>query len=194
MRFSTTLASLALFSATALAAPTEVATPTIITHDSVEIPESIVNATALGLDLYGSIPDDAVKEGDHWTAQPGTLAAAWFRAQIDLDAYEEQLETAGAPVEKRQWANIGIGLWTQDNCQGAVAYWDNVQYNVHHYTGANTFAVGIRYRGLRWGEHLDFSRLQGSDWCGQYVTNVLGPTGTGCGHMPATNCFRLWSE
>jgi hypothetical protein len=31
------------------------------------------------------------------------------------------------------------------------------------------FSVGISYRGLRSNEQLDFSRLSGSDWCGQYL-------------------------
>ncbi|KAK4225431.1 hypothetical protein QBC38DRAFT_264494 [Podospora fimiseda] len=194
MRFSAAFVPLALFAGSALASPVEVPAATIETHDSVEIPESVKNATALGIDLYGKVPSDAVRVDDHWTAEEGTLANAYFRAQIDLPAYEEQLEAAGVKLKRQNWANIGIGLWAQDNCQGQATYFDNVQYGWHHVSNINNFAVGISYRGLRRGEHLDFSRLRGSDRCGEYVTNILGPTGTGCGHIPATNCFRLWYE
>ncbi|ROT38217.1 hypothetical protein SODALDRAFT_296784 [Sodiomyces alkalinus F11] len=151
--------------------------------------ESFANATALGVDIFGDIPDDGVREGDHVTAEPGTKAWAWIRAQIDIDWDTVPTEQ----LEKRQgWANIGIGMWAQDNCQGHAAYWDNVQYNVHHYDTINYFSIGIRHRGLRSGEQLDVSRLSGSDWCGHYVNTIASPSGTGCGHVGPINCFRLW--
>lgn len=108
MRFSASFASMALFAVVAVAAPAEFAA--LNAH---VIPESIANATALGISVYGPIPTDAVKVDDHWVAQPGTSASAWMRAQIDLNPYEAD---QGDQVEKRQWANIGIGLWAMDNC------------------------------------------------------------------------------
>lgn len=97
--------------------------------------------------------------------------------------------------------------------QGESAWFDNVQYNVHHVTSVNMFAVGIRYRGLRNGEHLDFSRWANGDLCGQYVASAAVPSTSkslmraqtdivadhaphpkiaGCANIPLTNCFRLW--
>ena len=108
MRFSASFASLALFAVVAVAAPAESAA--LNAH---VIPESIANATALGIDVYGPIPADAVRVYGHWVAQPGTRASAWMRAQIDLNPYEADQD---GQVEKRQWANIGIGLWAMDNC------------------------------------------------------------------------------
>lgn len=82
------------------------------------VAESIVNATALGIDVYGAIPEDAVKVADgHYTAEPGTNAWAWIRAQIDLpDTAHTRSEN-----EKRQWANIGIGMFAQDWCKSSPA-------------------------------------------------------------------------
>lgn len=57
----------------------------------------MANATALGIDLYGPIPDDAqcIESGDnrlgYWFTEPGTSANVWVRAQADLDAYEDVL-------------------------------------------------------------------------------------------------------
>ncbi|KAK4649112.1 uncharacterized protein QC761_116110 [Podospora bellae-mahoneyi] len=75
------------------------------------IPESIVNATALGVDVWGPVPDDATKGDGFYTATPGTLGWAWIRAQQDLGSYEEDvLESRGllpsAAVEKRQTTSI----------------------------------------------------------------------------------------
>lgn len=113
MRFSVSFSSLVLFAAAALGAPTE---PAAVAVRDVDIPESVRNATVLGVDVYGPIPDDAVQMGDYWLAKAGSRASAWVRAQIDLDTYEAAQAAQGAPVEKRQWANIGIGMWTQDDC------------------------------------------------------------------------------
>lgn len=78
---------------------------------------SFANATALGVDIFGAIPDDHVKEGDHVIAQPGSKAWAWIRAQVDID-WDSVPEEQKAQAAKRQnWANIGIGMWAQDNCE-----------------------------------------------------------------------------
>ena len=72
-------------------------------------------ATALGIDVYGPIPADAVKvENGHWSAEPGTLAHAWIKAQFDIDWSRVDAEQ----IAKRQgYANIGIGMFAQDWCK-----------------------------------------------------------------------------
>lgn len=55
-------------------------------------------------------------------------------------------------------------------------WFDNVQYDVHHVTDIAMFSVGIRYRGLRAGEHLDFSRWANDDLCGVFVTRAAIPS------------------
>lgn len=62
--------------------------------------------------------------------------------------------------------------------QGQASYFDNVQYNVHHYGTINHYSFGIRYRGLRNGEQLDVSRLNGNDWCGTYVATIARNSGS----------------
>ena len=38
------------------------------------------------------------------------------------------------------------------------------------------FSVGVRYRGLRSGEHLDFSKWTNNDLCRQFVTRAAVPS------------------
>ncbi|KAK4455257.1 hypothetical protein QBC34DRAFT_288486 [Podospora aff. communis PSN243] len=155
-------------------------------------PESILNATSLGINVHGPIPHDAVKVGENsYTAAEGTLAAAWIRAQVDIDWTSPSAQHA-ARLAKREWANIGIGMWAQDGCRGHSTYHDNVQYNVHHYSDVNMYSVGISYRGIRDNEKLDFSKYRGSDHCGQYAYSAGRLTPTGCFNSQAINCFRLW--
>ena len=182
MRSSTFIASISLLAAgTVLAAPS-------IPRAIAEI-ESIANATALGVDVYGPIPDDAVVQDDgHYTAEVGSKAWAWIRAQIDLPRDETN------DVEKRQsWANIGIGMFAQDWCTGQASWFDNVQYDVAHVDSVNMFSVGISYRGLRSNEHLDFSRRSSNgDLCGTYLYSAAPFTPAGCFNSQLINCFRLW--
>ena len=102
MKFTGLLTTLAL-TATALGAPNG------------KRADSIVAAEAKGIDVYGPIPDDAVKvEDGYYTAEEGTDAWAWIRAQIDLPNTEETRRE----IEKRQgYANIGIGMFAQDWCK-----------------------------------------------------------------------------
>lgn len=84
----------------------------ILPREIAEI-ESVANATAKGIDVFGPIPDDAVKAHEgFYTAEEGTDAWAWIRAQIDIPAH------ARPATEKRQnYANIGIGMFAQDWCK-----------------------------------------------------------------------------
>jgi len=117
-----------------------------------------------GVDPYGKIPDDYEvhnKTTNSYHFGAGSNAALWAEAQ----AYTDERKHG-----KRQGpANIGIGMWAQDGCSGEGYWFDNVNYNVNHYATINLYSVLIKYRGLRNNEHLDFSRLSGNDWCGQYL-------------------------
>ncbi|KAF9871152.1 hypothetical protein CkaCkLH20_11321 [Colletotrichum karsti] len=177
-----------ILSASLMAAGTILAAPSPIVERA-EVAESITNATAMGVDVYGTIPDDAVKVADgHYSAEPGSKAWAWIRAQIDLGNSEE----TRSEIEKRQeWANIGIGMFAQDGCTGQAGWFDNVIYGNQHVVNLNMFSVGISYRGLRSNEQLDFSRLSGSDWCGKYLYSAGKNTPIGCFNSQAINCFRL---
>ncbi|RFU82183.1 amidohydrolase [Trichoderma arundinaceum] len=149
--------------------------------------ESVANATAKGIDVFGPIPGDAVQaDNGYWTAEEGTDAWAWIRAQIDIPSH------ARPQSEKRQnYANIGIGMFAQDWCTGQAGWWDDVTYDVQHYVTLNMFSVGISYRGLRSNEQLDFSRQSGNDWCGQYLYSAGQNTPIGCFNSQAINCYRL---
>lgn len=104
----------ALFAASVLAIPSPL--PHNIARD---VPESIANATARGIGVWGPIPGDAVKVGEHqYTAEEGTLAHAWIRAQVDIDWTSPAARDA-AKMAKRELANIGIGMFTQDLCKAA---------------------------------------------------------------------------
>ncbi|KAM0322414.1 hypothetical protein ACHAQA_009481 [Verticillium albo-atrum] len=196
MHFASVLAKFGLLASVALAAPNapilaarDDGVDFTLVKDASGAVESFKNATKLGVDIFEPIPDDGTVLEDRIIAEPGTKAWAWIRAQIDIDwdqVSEEQ-------IQKRQgWANIGIGMWAQDNCQGQAAYFDNVQYNVHHYDVVNHYSFGIRYRGLRNGEQLDVSRERNGDWCGTYVATIARNSAPGCGHVGPINCFRLW--
>ncbi|KOS22319.1 hypothetical protein ESCO_001602 [Escovopsis weberi] len=179
MRFTSAAVS-AVLAATALAAPST----------SLSSTSSIADAEAHGVDVFGPIPADAVKTPEgHYTAEEGTQAWRWIRAQIDIPngAHPDD------KVEKRQGAaNIGIGMFAKDSCTGQAAWFDDVTYNVNSYATINMYSVGISYRGLRSNEQLDFSRLNGNDWCGTYLYSAGQNTPVGCFNSQAINCFRLW--
>ncbi|KAK4183901.1 hypothetical protein QBC35DRAFT_418001 [Podospora australis] len=161
-----------------------------------EVPESVVNATALGIDIWGDLPDDAVKIAEHqWDIPEGTKAAAWLRAQSDLELYESALEARGyqAHLARRQGsAEIGLGLWTGNNCNGRGFYTDNAYYGTFYLNGnVNHFSLNVARRGLRRGEYLDLLRNSGSDWCGGYIITFTGDAPTGCFPVTSVVCFRL---
>lgn len=104
MRFTTIIAS-------GLFAASSVLGLAILPRELAEI-ESIANATAKGIDVFGPIPDDAVKtDAGYWTAEEGTDAWAWIRAQIDIPAHAHPEST-----KRQTFANIGIGMFAQDWC------------------------------------------------------------------------------
>ena len=166
MRFLTSLTTLLAFGAGIVCA-----VPTILANDAG--PELIARGAAedifqkckeAGVDPYGKIPDDYIEHNttiNSYQFEAGSKAALWAAAQVYTDERRH---------EKRQGlANIGIGMWAQDGCAGAGVWVDDVTYGINYYAGINLYSVLIKYRGLRSNEHLDFSRLSGSDWCGKYL-------------------------
>ncbi len=142
-------------------------------------------AKAAGIDPYAAIPTDYTKyENGAYHFEEGSKASKWAKAQLELPSAPEGLE-------KRQAGNIGIGMWAQDWCTGAGVWADNVYYNVNNYGTTNFFSVGISYRGIRSNEKLDFSKLAGGDWCGQYAYSAARNTPTGCFNSQLINCFNL---
>ncbi|KAL0634115.1 hypothetical protein Q9L58_006994 [Maublancomyces gigas] len=137
------------------------------------------------IDIYGPIPADAIPIQGGYSFDANSDALHWVRAQIAL--------ATSSDLEKREWANIGIGMFAQNWCTGQGSWFDNVEYGTHYVDHTNMFAVGISYRGLRDNEHLDFSRLAGSDWCGKYVFSAGRLTPVGCFNCQAINCFELWN-
>ena len=72
---------------------------------SIPIPPSLLEASALNIDVWGPIPDDAVRvplpnstDLYGFLSEPGTRANVWARAQGELDKFEEEL---------RRWEFIG---------------------------------------------------------------------------------------
>ncbi|KAJ3509277.1 hypothetical protein NLJ89_g5307 [Agrocybe chaxingu] len=188
MKFLSILSSLALLGATATAAPTSSAE--LATRG---VAESIVNATALGVDVYGQIPGDAVRKAPgYFTAEPGTHTWAWIRAQMDIDWNAIPVDKRDELEKNQTFANIGIGMFAQDWCNGVAVFFDNVRYNVQHFTATNMFSVVISHRGLRNNEQLDFSRRSGNDFCGMYLYTAAQNTPVGCFNSQLINCFRLW--
>ncbi|EQL03200.1 hypothetical protein G6O67_005550 [Ophiocordyceps sinensis] len=175
MRFSAILPFLGAVSS-ALAAPNPVS-------------ESVSNATALGIDVYGPIPGDAVRAREgHWTAEPGTQAWAWIRAQIDLG---NDHGPESKPEKRQQYANIGMSMFVGDLCTGQAVWWDNVLYGYKYYTTINMFSVGIRYRSLRADERLEFSRGNGFDYCATHLYAMERSAPVGCFNSQLVNCFRI---
>ncbi|KAM0277205.1 hypothetical protein ACHAQH_005988 [Verticillium albo-atrum] len=198
MYFSTVVATLGALSTLALAAPNS--RPLAVRDDGLNFTvftdangdvESFKNAAALGVDIYGPIPDDGVVHDGHVTAEPGTKAWAWIRAQADIDWKHVSKEKRDAVLKRQGWANIGIGMYAQDNCQGQASYFDNVEYGTHNYDVVNYYSIGIHYRGLRDGEKLDTFRQAGDDWCGTFVNTIAHNSNPGCGAVGPINCFVL---
>lgn len=172
-------AALLATSALAVALPAPALTPVATTLD-----DALTICAQRGIDVSGPIPSDATATENGFTFEADSDASHWARAQIAL--------ATSTDLTKREYANIGIGMFAQNNCGGQGAWFDNVQYDVQHVDHVNFFSVGISYRGLRDNEHLDFSRLQGSDYCGQYLYSAGFLTNVGCFSSQAINCFRLW--
>lgn len=145
-----------------------------------------------GIDVSGPIPGDAQPTDGGYTFAAGSDASVWVLAQIALPTSPD--------IEKRQLANIGIGMFYGQWCLGGGLWVDNVSYGDPFYYNNVPFAsVGISYRGLAAGEHLDFSKelnTKGSsgppNLCGIYVYSAGAFTPVGCFNSQPINCFRLW--
>lgn len=162
----------ALFTASALSA----AVPS-------PIPEAHALAASRGIDITGPIPSDATPITGGYSFTADSDAAIWVRAQLTPSS-----------IEKRQLANIGIGMFAGQNCLGEGSWIDNVSYGSQTSRSVQFMSVGISYRGLVAGEHLDFSKSTSTNLnlCGTYVYSAAPFTQIGCFNSQPINCFRLW--
>ena len=91
--FFTTFAVCATLLQSSVAAPTTLSTSLTIsraTSREPSIPESVLNATAAGIDVHGPIPEDYTrKEGAIYHFAAGSNASTWARAQLDLESYSK---------------------------------------------------------------------------------------------------------
>lgn len=136
-----------------------------------------------GIDIFGPIPSDARPIAGGFEFDEDSDASHWAGAQVEL--------ATSADLQKREFANIGIGMFSSTGCTGRGAWFDNVQYTVQHATNVDLFSVGISYRAMANGEKLDFSKLSGSDWCGTYLYSAKANTPIGCFSSQAINCFNF---
>lgn len=162
--------------------------------ESPSLPVSIpVNAMEIcaqrGINIHGPIPSDATPTEGGFTFTAGSDAALWVQAQISL--------ASSGDLAKREFANIGIGMFSAQNCLGDGAWFDNVQYQLQNVAPRNFFyqSLGISYRALG-NEQLDISRRGSSnadinDYCHNFL-KFYGPgTGIGCYNQEVFSCFRL---
>lgn len=137
-----------------------------------------------GIDVLGPIPSDAVPIEGGFEFADDSDASHWARAQVAI--------ATSPDLKKREFANIGIGMFSSEGCTGRGAWFDNVQYTVQHATNVDLFSVGISYRAMANGEHLDFSKLgAGGDWCGTFLYSAGANTPIGCFKSQAINCFNF---
>ncbi|KAK0737378.1 hypothetical protein B0T21DRAFT_392498 [Apiosordaria backusii] len=201
MHFSTAISgAVALFSISVFAAPNEL-TPreNPVAIPAKLVPESIANATALGVDVWGPIPDDATEGDGYYTAEPGTLGWAWIRAQQDLGEYEKELETRGllptAAIEKRQSTSIIVNTYSGDWCTGTAWHFTNPAYNSRWVPIENAFwfSIGFSSRTLRANEYVQLRRGPfNGDRCTTWHGSINGPTSPGtCWQIASTTCFEL---
>lgn len=167
----------ALFAASALGAA--VPAPAVDLNDAVAIAERC------GINVNGPIPSDATAIDGGFTFKAGSDASTWVRAQLALASSND--------IEKRQTAIIGIGMFAGSNCLGEGSWIDNVKYGSQTSRNVEFHSVGISYRAMVSGEHLDFSRAGPTlDLCGQYLYSAAPNTGIGCFNSQPINCFHFW--
>ncbi|KAI9152304.1 hypothetical protein HJFPF1_09534 [Paramyrothecium foliicola] len=188
MIYSTLVACVGLIATIAHATPApleqaEVTFDAIVLNAEGRI-ESFVNATRLDVDIFGDFPtDDATLIDGHWTAEPGTKAHAWLRAQVDITEDTVSKEDL-AKLDKRQGASqMDIAMWTLDNCQGNVIRLNNLNYRSKQSSTQNMFSVSIARRALRDNEHLDLSRGPSGNRCQTFTQRVGSGRRTHNGHL-----------
>ncbi|KAL0634306.1 hypothetical protein Q9L58_006772 [Maublancomyces gigas] len=154
------------------------------------VPVTISNVLAIaeqrGIDVNGPIPSDAQPIEGGYTFEDGSDAGIWVLAQL--------APPSTTSLAKRELANIGIGMFAGSNCLGEGSWIDNVSYGSQTSRSVQFASVGISYRGMREGEHLDFSKSTSSNLnlCGTYVYSAAPFTGIGCFNSQPINCFRFW--
>lgn len=150
------------------------------------VPVELVDAHSVaktrGIDIAGPIPSDATVVPGGYSFEAGSDASVWVRAQL----------ASSESVEKRELAHIGIGMFTSFDCLGRGFWVENVEYGRQLAGIYNFYSVGISYRGMGDGEHLDFSRFNGQNYCAVYAYSAGAYTGIGCFNSQPINCFELW--
>lgn len=160
------------------------------------VAESIANATALGVDVYGEIPADAVRVSDgSYTAEPGSQAWAWIRAQIDLpNTLETRNEIENrAALEKRQAANIGIGMFSQDWCK-SFPLTDRPLLPVAFLT---VYSIQVRERPLGSTTRATTSTTSATTTCSASASAIAGSAATSSltsASLPTTTCAENTSS
>ncbi|ELQ35917.1 hypothetical protein M0657_012176 [Pyricularia oryzae] len=158
-------------------------------------PESFKNATLLGVDIFGPMPDDYEVVGEGLNkAEPGSKSWAWLRAQIDMSP-EDVPAHRRAEVEKRQSGrSVTVNAYTGYDCFGTNFFSNPTSYNVHYYHSVLRFtSFGIGGRNLGSREQLDFSNFQGNDACGLWIaTRTFSPVGCNGQVGRSFACWRLW--
>lgn len=169
----------AIFTTTALSAA--------VPGPELDLSNVLAIAEQRGIDVNGPIPSDAQSIEGGYTFEADSDASVWVLAQLTPSS-------SSAGIERRQQANIGIGMFAGSNCLGEGSWIDNVSYGSSTSRNVQFASVGISYRGLQAGEHLDFSKATSSNnnLCGTYVYSAAPFTGIGCFNSQPINCFRLW--
>lgn len=145
---------------------------------------AVLLAEARGINLAGTIPNDATPITGGFSFEAGSDAAAWVHAQIAL-----------GPVSSA----IGIGMFAATDCgDGRGAWFDNVQYDVRYtdVVPVDYFSVGTAGRAMLRGESLMLMQrgkgLDGLDTLCAMTAGFARPSSpVGCFNMPNINCFRL---
>lgn len=85
---------------------------------AVDLADAHSIAEARGIDITGPIPSDATAIPGGYSFEADSDASVWVRAQL----------ASSTSLEKRQQANIGIGMFTAANCGGMGLWVENVRY------------------------------------------------------------------
>lgn len=147
--------------------------------------DTIALAQERGIDIFGPIPSDATPIEGGYSFEADSDAAYWVRAQSGL--------SNSGDLAKREFANIGMGLFTAAACRGAGVWFDNIIYDHQNVAPQNFlyYAFMTTGRAVRQDEQMDFSTRGGSDLCANFLNSykVFGPNG--CHDNSKITCFRL---
>lgn len=170
-----------LFAASTLAAA--VPTVTDATHDLVDMNDAIAIAEQRGIDVHGPIPSDATPIDGGFAFEADSEAAYWVRAQTAL--------ASSTTLGKREFTNIGVGMFTGSGCSGNGVFIGNVVFFQQNVAPQyfQYFSYSVSGRQPTSNEALDFSLRSGDDLCAIYK-NSYRPA-PGCYNLGPISCFRI---